>query len=117
MPYVNAIVTGAIQEALVQSTPDAINLLPALTSGMEKGSLSGFQTRALVEVVSMDWDTSRGTLVFKLKAKRATVIDVQLPKTAKPPRKVDAEKFDDTRGLLIGLKLAANKPVQIDVRF
>lgn len=117
VPYVNAIVTGAIQEALVQSTPDVINLLPALTSGMEKGSLSGFQTRAHVEVVSMDWDTSRGTLVFKLKAKRATVIDVQLPKTAKPPRKVDAEKFDDTRGLLIGLKLAANKPVQIDVRF
>ena len=84
---------------------------------MEKGSISGFQTRAHVEITSLDWDVSRGTLVAKLKAKRAAVIDVQLPKTAKPPKKVDAEKFDDTRGLLIGLKLAANKPVALDIRF
>ena len=48
---------------------------------------------------------------------RSAVIDVQLPKTAKAPKKVEAEKFDDTRGLLIGLKLAANRPVTLDVRF
>lgn len=117
VPYVNTIVTGAIQEAIVQSTPDTVTLLPALCHGMEKGSISGFQTRAHVEITSLDWDVTRGTLVAKLKAKRAAVIDVQLPKTAKPPKKVDAEKFDDTRGLLIGLKLAANKPVALDIRF
>ncbi len=117
VPYVNAIVTGALQESLVQSTPDLIHLLPAVSSATEKGGLSGFQTRAHVEIMSMEWDVPRGTLMVKLKAKRAAVIDVQLPKTAKAPKKVEAEKFDDTRGLLIGLKLAANRPVTLDVRF
>ncbi len=117
VPYVNAIVTGAIQETLVQSTPDTIQLLPALFGGTAKGSLSGFQTRAGVEVTSMEWDVARGTLIARLKAKHATVIDVQLPKTAKAPKKIDAEKFDDSCGLLIGLKLAANRPVVLDIRF
>lgn len=117
VPYVNVIVTGAIQESLVQSTPDTISLLPAVSSAIGKGTLSGFQTRAHVEVASMEWDVSRGVLIAKLKAKRATVVDVQLPKTAKVPKKVDAQKFDDTRGLLIGLKLVANKLTTIDVKF
>ena len=117
VPYVNAIVSGAVQEALVQSTPDLIHLLPAPCSAIEKGSLSGFQTRAKVEITAMDWDIPRGTLVVKLKAKRATVIDLQLPKTAKAPKKVEADKFDDTRGLLMGLKLAANRPITIEVKF
>ncbi len=116
VPYVNIIAAGALQESLVQSTHDTVHLLPAPCSATEKGSLSGFQTRAGVEV-GMEWDVSKGTLVAKLKAKRATVIDVQLPKTAKMPKKIDAQKFDDTRGLVIGLKLAANRPVVIDVRF
>lgn len=116
VPYVNAIVTGAIQECLVQSTPDTITLLPALFEGAEKGSVAGFKTRAQVDIVSLDWDKSRGTLSVKLKAKRATTIDVQFPKSAKAPKKVDAQKFDDLRGLLIGLKVPANKIVQIDVR-
>ena len=117
VPYVNVIATGAVQEALVQSTPDSIHLLPAVSSEMGKGTLSGFQTRAGVEISQLDWDISRGTLTVKLKAKRATVIDLQLPKTAKPPKKVDADKFDDTRGLLIGLKLAANKVISLDIKF
>ena len=116
VPYVNLMVTGAMQEAL-QSTPDLIHLLPAVPSEMNKGVLTGFQTRANVEISSMEWDMSRGTLLVKLKAKRAAVIDVQFPKTAKAPKKVDAQKFDDTRGLLIGLKLAANKLVTLDIKF
>ncbi len=117
VPYVNLMVTGAIQEALVQSTPELIHLLPAVPSEIGKGTLGGFQTRANVEIASMDWDIPRGSLVVKLKAKRATTIDVQLPRTAKAPKKVDAQKFDDTRGLLIGLKLAANKVVTLDIKF
>ncbi len=117
VPYVNMIVSGAIQESLVQSTPNLIHLLPAPCNAMGKGSLTGFQTRAKVEIVSMDWDIPRGSLTVKLKAHRATTIDVQFPKTAKPPKKVDAQKFDDTQGLLIGLKLAANKAVQLDIKF
>ena len=117
VPYVNLMVTGAMQEALVQSTPDLIHLLPAVPSEMNKGVLTGFQTRANVEISSMEWDMSRGTLLVKLKAKRAAVIDVQFPKTAKASKKVDAQMFDDTRGLLIGLKLAANKLVTLDIKF
>lgn len=117
VPYVNLIVSGALQEAIVQSTSDTVHLLPAVAGAISKGSLTGIQTRAHVEITSMEWDMARGVLLVKLKAKRATVIDVQLPKTAKPPKKVDAEKFDDTRGLLIGLKLAANRPVTLDIRF
>lgn len=117
VPYVNVIVAGALQEALVQSTPDTVHLLPAVPAEMGKGTLSGFQTRAGVEIASMEWDIPRGMLEVKLKAKRATVIDVQLPRTAKPPKKVDAQKFDDMRGLLIGLKLAANKLVSLDIKF
>lgn len=117
VPYVNMIVTGAIQESLVQSAPNFIHLLPALSQATGKGSISGFQTRANVEITSMEWDVSRGVLVARLKAKRATVVDVQLPKTAKAPKKIDADKFDDTKGLLIGLKLAANRPVTLDIRF
>ena len=117
VPFVNIMVAGAMQEALVQSTPELIHLLPAVPAEMGKGSLTGFQTRAGVEITAMDWDVSRGTLSVKLKAKRATVIDVQLPRTAKPPKKVDAQRFDDTRGLLVGLKLAAGKPVALDIRF
>ncbi|MCH5162901.1 MAG: glycoside hydrolase N-terminal domain-containing protein [Clostridiales bacterium] len=116
VPYVNVIVAGAIQESIVQSTPSTIHLLPAVCSATEKGSISGFQTRTGVEV-GMEWDVSKGSLVAKLKAKRAVVIDVQLPKTAKMPKKIDAQKFDDTRGLVIGLKLAANRPVTLDVKF
>ena len=117
VPYVNAIVTGALQECLVQSTPNTVRLLPALFQRIAKGSLSGIQTRAHVEIVSMDWDAGRGTLVAKLKAKRATVIDLELPKTAKPPKKAEAQRFDAERGVLVGLKLPAGKPVSIDVRF
>lgn len=117
VPYVNMIVTGAIQETLVQSTPELIHLLPALCQATSKGTATNLQTRANVEISSMEWDVSRGVLIAKLKARRATVVDVQLPKTAKAPKKVDAKKFDDTRGLLIGLKLAANKPVTLDIRF
>lgn len=117
VPYVNLMITGSIQEALVQSTPDTIHLLPAVPSEMGKGTLSGIQTRAGVEIADMEWDIPRGSLTVKLKAKRATTVDVQFPRTAKPPKKVDAQKFDDTRGLLIGLKLAAGKVVPIDIKF
>ena len=110
----NAIVAGALQECVVQSTPNSIELLPALFSKIGKGSLTGFQTRAHVEIVSLDWDEGRGTLLVKLKAKRATVIDVMLPKTAKPPKKLDAERFDPENGMIVGLKLQANKPVPFD---
>ncbi len=117
VPFVNVMIAGAMQEAIVQSTPELIHLLPAVPAEMGKGSLTGFQTRTGVEITAMDWDVARGTLSVKLKAKRATVIDVQLPRTAKPPKKVDAQRFDDARGLLVGLKLAAGKPVALDIRF
>lgn len=117
VPYVNVMVAGALQESLVQSTPTTIHLLPALSAETSKGSLVGFQTRAGVEVSSLEWDVPRGSLTVKLKAKHATVIDVQFPKTAKAPKKADAQKFDDSRGLLIGLKLAANKPVTLEIKF
>ncbi len=115
-PYVNIMVANALQETLVQSTPQMISLLPAISSELSKGSLTGFQTRAGVEISSMDWDASRGTLLVKLKAKHATTIDVQLPRGAKQPKKIEAQ-FDAERATVLGLKLAANKPVILDVRF
>ena len=110
-------VTAALQEMFVQSSPDTIRLLPALPSAFQKGEIDGIQTRTGVEVTSLAWDKSKGTVLVKIKSKRAATVDLRLPEGAKRFKQLGKEKVDYEAGTVTGLELAANKTVVLDIRW
>lgn len=53
---------AAVQEALLFSDEDVVELLPALPSGWSFGSIRGLLARTRLEVVELSWDTEQGTV-------------------------------------------------------
>lgn len=109
-------ITSAIQEMLVQSTNNTIKLLPALPDSLPKGEVDGLLTRTGIEVNSMAWDKKRGTVLVKLKSRKANTIDVQLPSGAKKMKVIGGEKVDYETGMVTGLDLPAGKLVTLDIK-
>lgn len=69
-----------VQEALVQSGPDAVELLPALPeSGFELGTVSGLRTLCGVTVTLMAWDLDSRFLIADLTADRDQTLTVSTP--------------------------------------
>jgi len=112
----NAGLTGVVQEMIVQSTAKTVKLLPALPASMGKGSIEGFLTRAGVEIVSLSWDMRKGNISAKIKAKKATKINLQLPKGTKRFKPIGKETFDAETGLVSGLELVSGKAVSLDIK-
>ncbi|MCL2847607.1 MAG: glycoside hydrolase N-terminal domain-containing protein [Firmicutes bacterium] len=115
----NASLTSAVQEMIVQSSGNTIKLLPALPGNMGKGSIEGFLTRAGVEIVLLEWDSRKGNVTAKIKAKKATKINIQLPKGTKRfnnNKPINKEKFDSETGLVSGLELQSGKVISLDIR-
>ncbi|MDE6398789.1 MAG: hypothetical protein K2L51_05660, partial [Clostridiales bacterium] len=114
----NMNITGALQEMLVQSDSNAIRILPALPDALPKGEISGLQTRTGVEVTSLSWDKRKGTVLVKLKSRRAVKIDMVLPEGAKRfiCKPAGGEKIDYETGKVSGLSLAAGKATAIEIR-
>lgn len=113
----NLAFTNAVYEMIIQSDKKSIKLLPAMSSAVGKGSVTNVLTKTGVTVVNLDWDIDRGNLSVKLKASKNTKIDLQLPKGAKPPKKLDAESFDIDTARVINLNLPNGKTVQYDFKF
>ena len=114
----NMNITGALQEMLVQSDSASIRILPALPDALPKGEISGLQTRTGVEVTSLSWDKRKGTVLIKLKSRRAVKIDMVLPEGAKRfvCKPAGGEKIDYEAGRVSGLALAAGKATAIEIR-
>lgn len=109
-------VTGAVQEMLVRSDSDKIAILPALPKIIEKGSVSGFQTALGVEV-ALVWNSRKGVVNIKLKARKGKTIALRLPNGASYKAGKLGEKYNPETYTITDLKLIANKQVSIDVRF
>ena len=111
-------VTAAVQEMLVQSDANTVRLLPALPDALPKGEISGLKTRTGVEVTSLSWDMRKGVVLVKLKSRRATKIDLRLPKGAKRfvCKPAAGEKADYESGVVTGLSLTAGKAAAIEIR-
>ncbi len=76
------------------------------------------QTRTGVEVTSLSWDMRKGVVLVKLKSRRATKIDLRLPKGAKRfvCKPAAGEKADYESGVVTGLSLTAGKAAAIEIR-
>lgn len=109
--------TAALQEMIVQSGKNVIKLLPALPAKLEKGEVTGMETRVGVEIVSLSWDKKRGVMSAKVKAKKSRTIDVKLPAGIKRYKQIAGEKFDAEQGIITGLELPAGKQVSLDFKF
>ncbi len=109
-------VTNAMQEMILQSTDSTIFVLPALPKDFERGSIDGFLTRTGAEI-SLTWNSRRGTANIKLKSRKAVTVNVKLPSGSGYKSGKLGESFDAETATVSGLKLAANKPVSLDIRF
>lgn len=112
----NMSVTNALQEMFVQSYGNCVSLLPARPQALSTGKVEGFETRAGVEVVSLEWNGRRGTATAKLKARKAKEISVRLPSGATYKPGKGGEKYDAESCMITELKLPANKTISIDIR-
>lgn len=68
---------NAVQEMLLQVTPEMIKLLPALPERLPRGKLSGW--RFHTGELSMEWDRASGSFRAELRASRDTRVIVKLP--------------------------------------
>lgn len=111
-------VTNALQEMLVQSESTAIRLLPALPAQLQKGEITGLQTRTGVEVSALQWDMRKGVVLVKLKSRRAATVDLYLPEGTKRfiYKGNGKEKIDYEAGKVSGLELTAGKVAAIEIR-
>ncbi|MCL2861242.1 MAG: glycoside hydrolase family 95 protein [Firmicutes bacterium] len=110
-------VTSCVQEMLVQSSSKMLMLLPALPDAMSKGTIEGLLTRVGVEVVSLSWDKRKGNISLKLKAKKASKIDLVLPSTSKRWKNIGQEQFNPETGIVQGLNLPAGKVLSFSISF
>jgi len=108
--------TSAIQEMLVQSDSNTVKILPAIPHSLQEGSISGFLTRAGVEIMDLSWNMKKGNVVAKLKAKKATKINVQLPKGVKRFKQIGSERFNIETGLVSDLSMPNGKVVTLDMK-
>lgn len=111
----NAGLTGSVQEMLVQSTPDLIRILPALPNAFQKGEMNGLQTRVGADV-TLSWDLKKGSVIAKIKARKAKTVNIVLPKGAKKIKPIGEKSVDYTTGIVTGVSLPANKVVTVDIR-
>jgi len=110
-------ITSCVQEMLVQSNSKMIMLLPALPEIMSKGTIEGLLTRVGVEIVSLAWDKRKGNLALKLKAKKASTIDLVLPSGAKRWKSIGKEQFNPETGIVKDLALPAGKVLSFNISF
>lgn len=111
----NLAITGAVQDMLLQSWPDKIALLPGLPAALEKGSVSGLQTRT-GGALDMTWDMRKGVVIAKIKSRKAKKITLVLPAGAKKFKQIGQETVDYLNGTVVGLALPAGKTVTLDIR-
>ncbi len=72
---------AVVLEALVFSKPGTIELLPALSERLAKGSVEGVLCRTEAKVESMKWDMNIRNVVAKISSNKAQTITVQLRKS------------------------------------
>jgi len=109
----NLILTNAIQEMFLRSDKDNIWLIPSCA--VNKGSIEGFLTRCGVEVVDLSWNLKKGEVSVKLKAKKATTINIRLPDTIKKYKGIGTIDTENQK-LLNGVALPNGKAVSFDFR-
>ncbi|MEV4689408.1 glycosyl hydrolase family 95 catalytic domain-containing protein [Microbacterium sp. LWH3-1.2] len=64
-------------ETLVYSDEGEIEILPALPTGMNAGSVSGSMARTQAEVTNLEWDVDAGSATMTLTSLREQTIDVR----------------------------------------
>lgn len=109
----NLILTNAIQEMFVRSDKNNLWLLPACIAN--KGSIEGFLTRCGVEVVELSWNLKKGEIFAKLKAKKATTINIRLPETIKKYKGIGTIDPENQK-LLNGIELPNGKAIAFDFK-
>ncbi|MCL2177159.1 MAG: glycoside hydrolase family 95 protein [Firmicutes bacterium] len=111
----NTAITSALQNMFVASTSTHIRILPALPSDFKKGSISGIQTQAGVEV-GVEWDKKRGTLYVTLKSRRAKTISLMLPPgTRRIAKGLKTDTFN-AQTLTAVIEVPGGKALTLDIR-
>lgn len=68
---------GIVNESLVYSDPGVIELLPCLpTNGFEAGEICGLRARTRAEIVSLRWDTQKGTVQATIRSDVKQTIEI-----------------------------------------
>ncbi len=110
-------ITSAVQEMILQSNENTVMLLPAVNDVMAKGEINGLLTRTGAEIVSLAWDMRRGTVLAKIKSRKAGKINIKMPVGAKKlVSKLDYASVDYESGMISGLNMPAGKVIALDIR-
>ena len=111
----NCLLTSVMQEWVLQSTKDSLSILPSLPEEIQKGSLEGALTRCGV-VVDVDWDSKKGTINVKLKAKKSRDLNVVFPASVKKVKQNGNEVVDYNLHTISKLQLQAGKQISIEMK-
>jgi alpha-L-fucosidase 2 len=103
--------TSAVQEMLLNSREGSVKVFPALPADWSKGSISGLNTRAGVEV-DLTWSKTSATV--KIKARRNTTLDVLLPSNINKLKGCPSSaKFDPATYVVHGLEISGGRTVTL----
>lgn len=108
---------GAVNEALLFSNTGEIEILPALPSDWQSGSISGLMARTWVEVKALSWNLSAKTMHVVLSSSRndnAIQLRAGLPWTEAEINGCEADVQKDMRGKYIQLILSEGTEVTVD---
>ena len=76
---------GMINESLVYSDENSIELLPSVaSSGFSKGEVTGLRTRCRAVVQSMQWDLDAGTVSATILPEEDSKLTISCPRGGEP---------------------------------
>lgn len=75
-------ITGIINEMLVYSDKNTVELLPALSRKVPEGNIGGLLTRAGVRIDNLSWNINRKSVIADLTALRDTSFNIVLDNSA-----------------------------------
>jgi hypothetical protein len=95
-------IPAVVVEALVDSRPGVVELLPALPPRWARGRIRGVRCRSRVTVAELAWDLERGTVRAVLRSDADVTVSVRCPRARGPLR----------RGMPV--PVAAGEPVPLE---
>jgi hypothetical protein len=100
-------IPAVIIEALVDSRPGAVELLPALPPRWVRGRISGVRCRNRVTVAELEWDLERATASAVLSSDADVVVSVQCSRARGPVRRGESVSVGAGERVRLELTLGA----------
>lgn len=104
---------AVVMEMLVYSRPGIVELLPALSDNLPKGSISGVLCRGQIRVDNLQWDLTKKQVRVELTSRKDQTIKLMLRRGIKQALTDSGEKLELQNNMTARLKLEKDTPTRI----